>query len=159
MGQPDEHKTSLTRAARWLLAVGVVVGLGWYIWDQRVDLLDKLRQARTGYLLPLVGVALIQPLLNGLIGRKLAAQFGVRMTVFEAYALAVANALGNYLPIPQAGAMARGVYLKRVHGLPYGTFAASLLVTYVAAAALYGVVVLDALTALAAIGLQAPRYI
>jgi hypothetical protein len=156
MGQPDGHKSNLTRAARWLAAALVLAGLAWYIWGARDELLGKLREAHTEYLAPLAAVALAQPLLNGLIGRTLAGQFGVRLGVFEAYALAVANALGNYLPVPQAGAMARGLYLKRVHGLPYGTFAASLVVTYVAAAALYGVVGLLALAVLAATGRPAP---
>jgi hypothetical protein len=62
------------------------------------------------------------------------------------------HALGNYLPVPQAGALARGVYMKRVHDLPYGTYAATVVVTYVSAMALYGMVGLTGLAALAVRG-------
>jgi hypothetical protein len=93
---------------------------------------------------------------NGRIGREVAGEFDVRLSGAEAYALASVHSLGNYLPVPQAGALARGVYLKRVHELPYSTYAATVVVTYVSAVALYGLVGLAGLGALAAMGRGAP---
>ena len=52
--------------------------------------------------------------------------------------------------------MARGVYLKRVHGLSYAPYAATLVVTYVSAVALYGILGLLGLGILALAGRPAP---
>lgn len=133
----------------------VLAGLGWYVWHARASL-AIVTQFDLRYLAPLLAVQLLAPWVNGRIGKELAGELGVNLTELEAYALAILNALGNYLPVPQAGAMARGVYLKRVHNLGYTTYAASVVVTYVSALALYGVLGLAGLAGLMATGSQAP---
>jgi hypothetical protein len=129
----------------------VLAGLGWYVWHARRDL-AIVTQFDPRYLPPMLAVPLLSLWANGRIGKDLAAEFGVRLGAFEAYALSTANALGNYLPIPQAGAVARGVYLKRVHQFTYSTYAASVVVTYVSSLALYGLVGLAGLCVLAVSG-------
>jgi hypothetical protein len=144
VGGLDDHATAgrgaANHAVRWLIAGGVLVGLGWYAWRSRDELWRILASFDPRYVAPMLAVGLLQPLVNGWIGKLLTGEFGIRLGGLEAYALATLNALGNYLPVPQAGAVARGVYLRRVHRLPYGMFAASVLVTYVTAAAIYGLV-------------------
>jgi hypothetical protein len=141
----------MKRSFRWALMGIVLAGLGWYVWHARRDL-AIVTQFDLRYLAPMLAVPLLSLWANGRIGRELAAEFGVRLSGFEAYALSTVNALGNYLPIPQAGAVARGVYLKRVHQFTYSTYAASVVVTYVSSLALYGLVGLAGLSVLAATG-------
>jgi hypothetical protein len=137
----------MKRSVRWLLAGVVLAGLGWYVWHARGDL-KIITRFDVRYLLPMLAVPLLSLWVNGWIGKELAAEFEVHLGGFEAYALSTVNALGNYLPVPQAGAVARGVYLKRVHNLAYSTYAATVAVTYVSSLALYGLVGLGGLTIL-----------
>src|SRR5437868_1460278 len=146
----------MKRSVRWLMAGVVLAGLGWYIWHARGDLMI-ITKFDVRYLAPMLAVPLLSLWVNGWIGKELAGEFNVRLGGFEAYALSTVNALGNYLPIPQAGAVARGVYLKRVHNLAYSTYAASVVVTYVSSLALYGLVGLAGLAALEATGTHSPR--
>src|SRR5438067_1433732 len=134
-------------ALRFTAAVIVLAVLAWYVWKIRGHLAGLLH-IHPRYLLPMIAVPLASLAVNGWIGRDLAAEFGARLRFVEWYGLAVVNSLANYLPLPQAGAMARGVYLKRVHRLPYGPFTATLVVTYATALTLYGVLGLGALTTL-----------
>jgi len=133
----------------------VLAGLGWYVWSARGNLMI-ITKFDVRYLAPMLAVPLLSLWVNGWIGKELAGEFNVRLGGFEAYALSTVNALGNYLPVPQAGAVARGVYLKRVHNLAYSTYAASVVVTYVSSLALYGLVGLAGLVALEMTGNHAP---
>jgi hypothetical protein len=143
------------RALRALGGAAVLAALAWYIWHARRELASSLR-IDVKYLIPLALVPLASLAVNGLVGRELAAALGVKLSSVEWFGLAVMNSLGNYLPLPQGGALARGVYLKRVHDLPYSAYAASLVVTYVCAIALYGVLGLVGLAILAAMGRPSP---
>ena len=134
----------------------VLAGLGWYVWHARQDL-AIITRFDLRYLAPMLAVPLLSLWVNGWIGKELVGEFGVRLGGFEAYALSTVNALGNYLPIPQPGAVARGVYLKRVHQLSYSTYAASVAVTYVSSLALYGLVGLAGLAGLWMTGQTVPR--
>jgi hypothetical protein len=145
----------LTRFFRALLGAAVLAALIWYIWHARHDL-SAAFHIDLRYLIPLAAVPLASLAVNGLVGYHLTAALGVNLTPLEWYGLAVMNSLGNYLPLPQGGALARGVYLKRVHNLPYSAYAASLVVTYISAIALYGILGLLSLTILTAIGRSTP---
>jgi hypothetical protein len=145
----------MTRPLRLLLTTLILAALAWYLWHARHDLAILIhfdpRFAPPMLLVPLASLGV-----NGLIARALAAELGVRLGLAESYALATLNALGNYLPLPQAGALARGYYLKKVHNLPYTAYAATLAVTYVSALALTGILGLAGLALLAATGRSAP---
>ena len=143
---------------RPLLAGAVFIALAGYIWHARHQLVVVF-QIDWRYLIPMIMVPLASLAVNGLIGRELAAQFGVKLSPMEWYGLAVVNSLGNYLPLPQAGAMARGMYLKRVHSFPYLTYTATLVVTYVSAIALYGVLGLIGLVTLSMLGRPSPIFL
>lgn len=157
----SEEKHGRDAHATWyrlLLAMAVLAGLGWYIWHARHQL-AVVFQVDWRYLIPMILVPLASLGVNGLIGRELAAEFGVKLSSMEWYGLAVVNSLGNYLPLPQAGAMARGMYLKRVYGLSYVTYGAMLVVTYVSAVALYGILGLIGLTILSMLGGPTPLFL
>ena len=150
----DAHATYF----RALIAIAVVAGSGWYVWHSRHQLAVVLK-LDWHYLVPMILVPLASLGVNGLIGRDLAAEFGVKLSAVEWYGLAVVNSLGNYLPLPQAGAVARGMYLKRVHGLSYVTYGATLVATYVSAVALYGILGLTGLAILSFLGRPSPLFL
>jgi len=150
----------MPRISRYILMIAVIAALAWFIWRSREDFSRILSQIepRTFWLLlgPMIAVPLASLWINAQISRDLVWEFGVRLGRLESYALSTVNALGNYLPLPQAGAMARGIYLKRVHNLPYTTYAATVVVTYVSSLALTGLSGLAGLTALHFTGRHAP---
>ncbi len=145
----------MKQSVRWLMMGVVLAALAWYVWYARKEL-SIITRFDTRYLAAMLLVPLLSLWVNGWIGKELAGEVGVRLGGFEAYALSAVNALGNYLPIPQAGALARGMYLKRVHNLAYATYAASVVVTYVTSLALCGLVGLVGLGVLAFNGHRAP---
>ncbi len=74
--------------------------------------------------------AVILLAVNGFIARQMIAVFGVVQEPLEWFGLSVVNAMGNYLkPLP-VGAVARGVYLKRVRGLSYSDYSVTLVANY-----------------------------
>jgi uncharacterized membrane protein YbhN (UPF0104 family) len=108
------------------------------------------------YAVPIFLVHLAALCVNGLVTRRLVGEFGIRLRFEEWYGLSVVHALGNYLPIPQAGILARGLYLKRAHGLDYTSFTATLLVAYLQFMGVLGVVGMAALVAWALAGSSIP---
>ena len=145
----------MKQALRLTAGAIVLAALAWYVYHVREHLAGLLH-VHPKYLLPMIIVPLASLAINGWIGRELAAEFGPKLGFVEWYGLAVVNSLANYLPVPQAGAMARGVYLKRVHKLPYGPFAATLVVTYATALTLYGLLGLSGLLALRVLDRPSP---
>lgn len=150
----------MKRGLRWLFTALALGGLAGYVWHSRAVFAALLAQVDhlkfAALVLPLLLVSAVAPWANGRISRDLVACFGVQLAVSEAYALAVLNAFGNLTPVPQAGAMARGVYLRKVHGVDYTSYAATLAVTYVSSLSLTGLVGLLGLCALAARSSAAP---
>ena len=111
---------------------------GWYVWRHVHDLAE-LKNFRWTYLAPLLAVHLTTLACNGWMNRDVIAQFGLRLSARQWYGLAVINALGNYLPLPQAGAALRGAYLKRLHRFDYQRYTAGVLFAYTVSLALTGV--------------------
>lgn len=139
-----------------LSATVVVLALaGWYVSAHRADF-AVMGRLNPWYLPALIAVPLAMLAVNGWIGNLLVRELGVRLSFAEWYGLSCVSALGNYLPIPQAGSIARGVYLRRVHSLPYTAFAASVLVTYVFFYVIGGLAGFAGLTLRAAQGSRAP---
>jgi len=144
------------RAIRIALIVLFALVAAWYLTAHGEEfylLLDL--DAR--YLPPLLLVALAAIAANGLITRLLVLQFGVRLDFREWFGLTVLHAFGNYMPFPQAGAVARGIYLKKVRGLDYSSFTATLVATYVQFLATVGTLGLLALAFLALAHQPVPR--
>jgi len=152
---PSRGKRTHYRALRTATVILVLACLAAYLWKSRHQIAGVL-QIHPRFLFPMVLVPLASLAVNGWIGRDLALQFGARLNFVEWYGLAAVNSLANYLPLPQAGALARGVYLKRVHALPYSPFMATLMITYATAIALYGACGLIGLTILHVQGRASP---
>jgi uncharacterized membrane protein YbhN (UPF0104 family) len=132
-------------AIRLVSLAALVAVAAWYFRSQD---LSALRAFRWSYAAPLIAVQLAALALNGWMNRRLIEQFGPKLSFVEWYGLAVVNALANYLPLPQAGAAVRGAYLKRLHGLGYRRYAATVLFFYVLTLVLIGVAGLASLAAI-----------
>jgi uncharacterized membrane protein YbhN (UPF0104 family) len=129
------------RLTALLLLIAVAA---WYARHHFQDL-SRLREFDWSYFLPLLAVHLAALGLNGWMNRLLLARLGVTLTFTQWYGLAAVNALANYLPLPQGGAVARGAILKRLHGLGYRRYAATVLFGYVMSLVLVGIAGLIAL--------------
>lgn len=116
--------------ARVAFACFVAIVTVWYLSKHGEDFL-LLRGLNLRYLPVMLAVPLASIWVNGQILRILVRQLGIDLTFAEWFGLTALNAFGNYLPIPQAGTIARGIYLKKSHGLDYASFTAAILVTYV----------------------------
>src|SRR4051794_11300343 len=119
----------IAKIIRWAAPVALIGLAAWYVSRHRDDL-GRLRDFQLAYLLPLIAVHLTALGLNGWMNRELLARLGVGLSFAQWYGLSTINALGNYLPLPQAGAMVRGAFLKRLHGLGYRRYAATILFSY-----------------------------
>lgn len=104
-----------------------------YIWTYRVELLSMVKEFNPFYAPHLLLVAIVSIGINGMIMNVLVSQFGVRLKGWECFGLTAVGSLSNYLPVPQAGGIIRGVYLKKTHQLSYDVFTATVLVAYVMA--------------------------
>jgi uncharacterized membrane protein YbhN (UPF0104 family) len=120
----------MKRIVRIVLTLAVAIAAAFYLRGHADEFL-LLRQLKGIFLLPMLLLSLAAIAANGLVMRVLVRQFGVHLTFAEWYGLTALHAFGNYLPLPQAGAAARGIYLKKVHQLAYRSFTATVLVTYV----------------------------
>lgn len=67
---------------------------------------------------------------NGLINLILYKAVGIPMTLNEAIGLAAINTLANQLPFT-GGVIAKGVYLKRRHGMTYGRYLSATVAVFV----------------------------
>jgi uncharacterized membrane protein YbhN (UPF0104 family) len=141
----------LPRYIRWIIAAALVALAIWYV-ARNVDSLKRLKHFRLAYLAPLLAIHLVSLALNGWMNRQLFAEFGLKLGFVQWYGLSAINALANYLPLPQAGAVVRGAFLKRLHGLGYGRYTATVLYMYVASVVLMGIVGLGALAHIARTG-------
>lgn len=119
-------------------ALAVIALCVWFV-RKNLDKLAQLTRLDLRLIPALVGVHLCAMLLNGWINRSLIKRLGVRLPFSHWFGLSAVNALANYLPLPQGGAITRGVYLKRLHGLGYRRYAASVLYTYVMRMVLIGI--------------------
>jgi hypothetical protein len=150
----------MKRWTRLLLMLGVLGLLAWYCWHARAEFALILSQidgrAFARLAVPMLLVPIVSLAINAQISRDLVAEFDVRLRPLEAFALSAVNALGNYMPLPQAGAMARGLYLKKAHNLAYTTYAATIVVTYVSSLVLTGLFGLAGLAVLSFAGRPAP---
>jgi uncharacterized membrane protein YbhN (UPF0104 family) len=112
------------------LAFGLALaGIAVYLLTHREEL-DALSAVSWWQLAALVGLRCVFLAVNGLSLRACAAKFGVRLALVEWFGLSVVTTMGNYLTPLSGGLVARAVYLKRRHSLPYSAFAALLASNY-----------------------------
>jgi len=130
---------------RRVLTVVAVVVIVWYLATHGHEF-RVLLQYDWRWLALQVPVVLLTLVVNGYTLALLLRRFRIVLPPGEWFWLTVAHSFVNYLPLPQAGAVARGVYLKRRYGLDYIRFTASLTVTYLGFLWVAGVVGLAGLS-------------
>lgn len=129
----DEGEAAVRKPAAWkqwlrLLVAAIVIGSIVYVASRSVslsaDLVAAVGRARVWQLV-VAGAALVVVMLgNGLVLRELVAHFGVKLDAKTWVGITFVASMLNFVsPISGAGAM-RGLYLKRMHGLPFVSFGA-----------------------------------
>jgi len=139
----------MKRAVRLTLLGVVAVAIIYYLYSHGEEF-KLLFEFDIKFLPLMLAVPLLIILVNGLIMRLLILQFGVWLRFQEWYGLTVIHAFGNYLPLPQAGALARGIYLKKFHRLHYASFTATFVVTHFLFLATVGILGVSALVVMGA---------
>ena len=119
-----------------LVSVGIIAGFLYYLYANA----DKYRQLLHISLLDvlaLLALTLAFPVINGLINTYMFRNMGANLSHSEGIYLAAAATLANQLPLPGA-IVARGIYLKRQHGLSYTGYFSSQLALFVCTMAIDG---------------------
>ena len=129
----------MKRYIRPATTVAVLAFAGWYIYTHQ-EIFAVIFEFEWIYLPLMFSLMAISIAINGLVLVVMLYPFGVRLRWTERYGLTAIVSMGNYAPIPQTGPAARGLYLKKVHGFPLSTYTAAVLVVYVIALAIHGLV-------------------
>lgn len=103
-----------------LLALLIVAGFFWYLWEHRTDLLKTL-DASPWQMLGIVALIFGGWLAAGLQAATLYRALRLPLRVTESVLLTAAGGFGNYMPM-RAGTLVRALYLKEVHGLAFARF-------------------------------------
>lgn len=109
------------RLAPALVTAAALAAFGWYFWGQR-EYIAGHYAFRPWLWLAMAGLVLVSLGLRGLANQRLFERLGVSASYRDWVALVSVNSFSNYLPL-SAGLVAKAVYLKRVHAMPYGAFA------------------------------------
>jgi uncharacterized membrane protein YbhN (UPF0104 family) len=144
-----------TPAVRLVATLTVIVVAVWYVQSNR-DAFSLLLRVDWRLVPGIAALALLSHAVNGRILRLLVRRLDVELDAIEWFGLTLVHSFCNYLPLPQAGSVARGVYLKQVRGLGYVPFTATVFVTYVGFLVTAGVLGLLGLGVLALSGGRVP---
>ncbi len=143
--QPGGDETPPPRR-KWIAAARlgilvVVLGLiAWYIWHHAADF-RALGNVHWTALAAALGLDTLVYIYSAVAIVLTVHLFGTRLGATEALLLGLLTRFGNLLLPLRGGAVVRGVYLKRTHGLAYADFLAGLsamLLTTLAASLLCG---------------------
>jgi uncharacterized membrane protein YbhN (UPF0104 family) len=152
----NDAPAGLFRLWRIVLALAVIALAAGYLWNSRETLLAYLSTFNPSYAPWLILTAIASIAVNGIIMSDLVRQFGVRLHPLECFGLTAAGSLANYLPVPQANGIVRGLYLKSRHMMPYDSFVSTVMVTNMMALPAIGILGLSSLAVTAFNGLAAP---
>jgi uncharacterized membrane protein YbhN (UPF0104 family) len=122
-----------------IICVGLIAGFLYYLYANR-DKYLKLLHLSPLPICSLLVLALIFPILNGLINTYLFRSLGAELSHREGFLLAGASSLANQLPV-SGGIVAKGYYLKRKFNLSYTKFlsaTAALFICFIAVNGLIG---------------------
>ncbi|MEM7333474.1 MAG: lysylphosphatidylglycerol synthase transmembrane domain-containing protein [Chloroflexota bacterium] len=137
----------MNKIKKWApyLLSAFILAIGAYFLSQNLDQYLELLEFSipTVLILALVGVLFI--LGNGVNNYVLYRHLGAQVSLNESVGLAAINTLANYLPFA-GGMLAKSVYLRKRHQVPYGRFFSatlSLFVCLISANGLLGLLVLS----------------
>lgn len=166
MAWPGRAKLLSDRGAwqRWLpalLSLAVLAVLAVFFYQNRSYVVDSY-SLRPALFLAVAGLTLLGLFVRGIANRLHFSGLGVTASTWDWFRLVTVTSFTNYLPL-SAGLVAKAVFLKRLHGLPFGHFAVgqtTLLILIVATNGWVGLVLLgirfpDALTGILGLGFGA----
>jgi uncharacterized protein (TIRG00374 family) len=106
-----------------------IIGLIYYIQNHPGDF-AQLALVKPGYLLALLGLMLLMYFTIGLITRESIKPLNIKLGRVEALGTALVTGFYNLITPFRGGIVARGVYLKQKHNLPYTSFVAATSASY-----------------------------
>lgn len=113
-----------------LVLVILITWFGVYFY-QNINEFRQLKIVNVIYVAPLFFLFMLFLINNGLILKYLLEPFGIKLKFKEWFGLSVVTSLGNYLTPFRGGAVARAVYLKKIHQFSYSHFLSTLTGIYV----------------------------
>jgi uncharacterized membrane protein YbhN (UPF0104 family) len=116
----------LSKKIIWLF---LCLCLAIFVWRYGAEL-AQIRITETWLLIPATLAAGFSLLLNGVFNLVFFKHFGIRLLWVEWMGLSVINSLGNLLAPLRGGTISNAIYLKKRHGLTYGSFIGSIAATY-----------------------------
>ncbi len=119
-----------------LLCLGLLAALASYLYINAEKYKQLLHLSVIGVIALLV-LAFTFPVFNGFINIYMFQSLSVNLSYPEGFLLAAAATLANQLPLP-GGILARGMYLKKKHGLSYTQYFGSQLALFLCAFAING---------------------
>jgi uncharacterized membrane protein YbhN (UPF0104 family) len=118
--------------------LGILIGIVYYLSINANKYLSLLKISYMG-VIAIFALSLAIPIINGLINVYMFKSLNINLSFREGFYLAASATLANQLPLP-GGIVARGVYLKRKHGLAYTQYFSASLALFFCSVAVNGVV-------------------
>ncbi len=112
--------SGLLKAAPVIFLICFIL-ISYYLFNKYQFRLKVILELPLRVFLVLIGLVLVNFIFSGLITERLVRIFGVKLSFMEWYGLRVINNYINYLPF-KGGAVAKGLYLKKRHGLSISHF-------------------------------------
>ena len=113
-----------------LVLIILIVWFAVYFY-QNIEEFRHLKIVNIAYLIPLCLLSILFLITNGLVLKYFLEPFKVKLKFKEWFGLSVINTMGNYLTPFRGGAVAKAVYLKRVHQFSYSYFLSTLAGVYI----------------------------
>ncbi|MGD8814959.1 MAG: lysylphosphatidylglycerol synthase transmembrane domain-containing protein [Anaerolineales bacterium] len=112
-----------------ILSTLIIVIFAIYVW-QNWDRFAELFDLSVTSISLLAGLTIFPIIGSGLINYALYRELGAEVSMGESFGLSAVNSFVNMLPL-SAGMIAKAMYLKRQHRLPYERFLAATLALYI----------------------------
>ncbi len=111
----------------------LVILISWFVgyFYQNIDEFKQLKVVNAVYITPLFFLFTLLLINDGLISKYLLESFNIKLKFKEWFGLSVINTAGNYLTALRGGAVARAIYLKKIHQLSYSYFLSTLAGIYI----------------------------
>jgi uncharacterized protein (TIRG00374 family) len=123
VGAIPQGKSRNKRWVTWaqnVIALLIVGGFGYYLWQHRAEFTQVLRLSAADVAL-IALLVFMTWLFTSVQGYLLNRAAGLQVGFVENFLLTMATAFGNYLP-GRAGTLVRAHYLKSVHGLRFARY-------------------------------------
>jgi len=113
-----------------LVLVILVIWFCFYVY-QHIDEFRQLKIVNAIYFAPLCILFILFLITNGLVLKYLLEPFDIKLKPKEWFGLSIITTMGNYLTPFRGGAVARAIYLKKVHQFSYSYFLSTLAGIYI----------------------------